>query len=98
MFRRCAGICPPVLTRHAVAGSCPSRCFLSNSRSACDQLAKFAGDDGVELVQRQVDAVVGDAVLREVVGADALAAVAGADQGRAAARRARWCSRCCCRS
>ena len=31
----------------------------------------LAPDDLVELVQRQVDAVVGDAVLREVVGADA---------------------------
>src|SRR5262249_44560523 len=39
-----------------------------------------ARDDGVELVQRQVDAVVRHAVLRKVVGADALAAVAGADQ------------------
>src|SRR5262245_21901173 len=43
------------------------------------QLVEVAGDDGVELVEVEVDAVVGDAVLREVVGADALAAVAGAD-------------------
>src|SRR5262249_41024896 len=43
-----------------------------------DDLGEVAGDDGVELVQVQVDAVVGDAVLREVVGADALAAVARA--------------------
>ena len=59
------------------------RCFLSKSLQGLDQLAQVAGDDGVELVERQVDAVVGDAVLREVVGADALAAVAGADQGAA---------------
>jgi hypothetical protein len=33
----------------------------------------------VELVERQVDAVIGDAALREIIGADALGAVAGAD-------------------
>src|SRR5579862_2456473 len=46
-------------------------------------------DDGLEfavhyvgeLVDRETDTVVGDAVLREVVGADLLAAVAGADHG-----------------
>ncbi len=37
----------------------------------------------IELVQRQPDAVVGHAVLREVVGADLLAAVAGADHAAA---------------
>src|SRR5437667_11738955 len=35
----------------------------------------------VELMQRQADAMVGDAVLREVVRPDLLAAVAGADHG-----------------
>ncbi len=44
---------------------------------------QVAGDDLVELVERQVDAVVGHAVLREVVGADPLAAVAGADEALA---------------
>src|SRR5262249_4160447 len=48
---------------------------------AADQLVEVAGHDGVQLVEVQVDAVVGDAVLREVVGADALTAVARADQG-----------------
>src|SRR5262245_61869899 len=46
-------------------------------------VVQMAGDDTVQLVQRQVDAVVGDAVLREVVRADALGAIAGADQGAA---------------
>ena len=42
-----------------------------------DDLAQLvAGDDARQLVERQVDAVVGDAALREIVGADALAAVA----------------------
>ncbi len=41
---------------------------------------KLAGNDGVELIERQIDAMVGDAVLREVIGPDPLAAVAGADQ------------------
>src|SRR6266852_7316264 len=48
-----------------------------------DELTDFPGDDGVELVKRQVDAMVGQAVLRKVVGADAFAAVAGADEGAA---------------
>ena len=32
-----------------------------------------------QLVQRQIDAVIGDAALRKIIGADALRAVAGAD-------------------
>ena len=35
----------------------------------------------IELVQGEVDTVVGHATLRVVVGADALAAVAAADEG-----------------
>src|SRR5207248_2640860 len=54
--------------------------LLVEVAQGADQLGQVAGDDGVELVEGQVDAVVGQAVLREVVGADALAAVAGADQ------------------
>ena len=38
-----------------------------------------AGQHLVELVKREVYAVVGDAALRKVVGADALRAIAGAD-------------------
>jgi methyl-accepting chemotaxis protein len=49
-------------------------------------------DRRVDLVQRQVDAVVGDAALRKVVGADALGAVAAADQALARVRRS-WLSR-----
>src|SRR5262245_40498871 len=45
-----------------------------------EQLVELAVHDALDLVQREVDAVVGDAALREVVGADALRAVAGADQ------------------
>ena len=45
-----------------------------------DDLAeRFAFDDLRQLVEREIDAVVGDAALREIVGADALGAVAGAD-------------------
>ena len=47
---------------------------------------QIAGDDLIELVQRQADAVIGHAVLREVVGADPLAAIAGADQALALGR------------
>src|SRR5262249_45152933 len=45
-----------------------------------DDLAeRLALDDCRQLVERQIDAVVADAALREIVGADALGAVAGAD-------------------
>src|SRR5258706_164057 len=43
-------------------------------------LVEVAVEDELQLVERQVDAVVSDAPLREVVGADAVAAVAAADQ------------------
>lgn len=42
-----------------------------------------AGHDGVDVVGGEADAVVGDAGLGEVVGADFLGAVAGADEGAA---------------
>ena len=46
---------------------------------APDQLLDLAVHDVVELVQRQIDAVVGDPALREIIGADAFGAVARAD-------------------
>src|SRR5437764_1172652 len=45
-----------------------------------DEVVELAVHDAVDLVQGEIDAVVGDAALREVVGADALGAVARADQ------------------
>src|ERR1043165_9361895 len=57
------------------------------------EVVAFAFDVAVEAVAGEVDAVVGDAVLREVVGTDAVAAVAAADlflaQGGAFAFQAR---------
>ena len=50
------------------------------------ELGQLALHDVAELVQRQVDAVIGDARLRKVVGADALGAVAGAHLQLAVAR------------
>ena len=73
-----------------------------------DQFAqRFAGDHLRQLVERQVDAVIGDAALREIVGADALGAVAGADllacgrpsaPRRCAAVRRRRCASAGCSS
>src|SRR5215472_6077960 len=48
-----------------------------------DELVEVAVEDRLQPVERQADAVVGDAALREVVGADAVAAVAAADQALA---------------
>src|SRR5262249_17063516 len=45
-----------------------------------DDFAEITRDDGVQLVQRQIDAMISHPVLREGVGADALGAVAGADE------------------
>ena len=52
--------------------------MLGNERIG--QLFQITVHDEIQLVQRQVDAVVRHAALREIVGADALAAVARADQ------------------
>src|SRR5687768_13557246 len=44
-----------------------------------DFAERFALDDLRQLVEREIDAVVADAALRKVIGADALGTVAGAD-------------------
>src|SRR5882762_11641360 len=46
---------------------------------AVDQCTEFAFHHVGELVKRKTDAVIGDTVLREVVGADFFGAVAGFD-------------------
>src|SRR5262245_4041411 len=46
-----------------------------------NQAIQIAFDDGGQIVNRDFDAVIGDAVLREVVSADAFVAFAGADLG-----------------
>ena len=47
---------------------------------------QVADDHLIEVVHRQADAVIGHAVLREIVGANPLAAVAGADEAFALGR------------
>ena len=62
-----------------------ARLMLGDQR--IDQLIeRFAFEHQIKLVQRQPDAVVGDAPLREIIGADALRAVAGADLAAAVRR------------
>ncbi len=56
---------------------------LAGVLQGLQHLVQVAFHDGQQLVQREVDAVVGQAPLREVVGADAVAAVAAADQALA---------------
>src|SRR5262245_12283098 len=48
-----------------------------------DEGVDFAFHDAGQVAEADVDAVVGDTVLREVVGADLFAAIAGADLGAA---------------
>jgi len=45
-----------------------------------EQFIEIAVNHLLELVEREVDPVIGDAALREVVGSNALGAVARADQ------------------
>lgn len=59
----------------------PALNVIGNQR--LDQTVEVAVHDGRKVVDTQLDAVVGDAVLREVVGANFLVAFAGADLGAA---------------
>src|SRR5512134_3805597 len=52
-------------------------------REGVRQLGEVAVHDRVDPVEREVDPVVGDATLRKIVGADALAAIAAADHALA---------------
>src|SRR4051794_32618236 len=59
-------------------------------RQRIDHFAQsFARDYLRQFVERQIDAMVGDAALREVIGTDALAAIAGADLFAAVGRACR---------
>src|SRR5437899_4685752 len=49
-------------------------------RKRIDDLVQLAVHDGVDLVERQIDPVIGHAPLRKVVGANALAPVPRPDQ------------------
>ena len=49
------------------------------ARQCIDEFTEIALHDFWQAIEGQGDAVVGDPALREVVGANALAAVAGAD-------------------
>ena len=65
-----------------------ARALVGAVAHAVEQLVEVALQDVVELVQRDARAVIGDAGLREVVGADLLAAVARARPARGARSRA----------
>src|SRR5688500_18048431 len=60
------------------------RLVLGSQRAG--DLPQVAVHDRVDPVQREVDAMVGDAPLREVVGADAVGTIAGADEALPLAR------------
>src|SRR5205085_7795545 len=53
---------------------------LEFARQCVEQLVELAVHDALDLVEREVDAMVGDPALREVVGTDSLRAVARADE------------------
>ena len=72
--RRAAGSPSATPTR-----STASACRLRARVELVDESSRSPSSASVELVHREVDAVVGDAVFLEVVGADLLGALAGAD-------------------
>ena len=85
--------------RHWRSGrACSVAPLHSDRRRFLELLGVVERDDGIEdlghvafehvlqLVRREVDAVIGDAALREIVGADLLGALAGADLAAAVLR------------
>ena len=65
----------------------PARSAVSASTQRLDHRVEVAVEHLVEVVRLEADPVVGDAVLREVVGADPLGAVDGADLAAPRGRR-----------
>src|SRR5262245_65323873 len=75
--RRCSGLAGP---SSRFFGERRELLHLVLGGKCADQIVELAVHDALDLVEREVDAVVGHPALGEVVGADALRAVAGADQ------------------
>ena len=63
----------PALRPHAVSRPC-STCVSASISSS-----RLPSSTALQLVRREVDAVIGHAALREVIGANLLGAIAGAD-------------------
>ena len=85
---RAARAAPRRSTCPARDRECSSRCLVLRRQQGRlmlghqrldDFVERFAFDDLRQLVERQIDAVIGDAALRKIIGADALGAVARAD-------------------
>src|SRR5690606_15205133 len=78
-------------TRNRSCGSvCAERAQLIRAvlaRERIDHLVELAFENPVELVQREVDAVIGHASLREVVRANTLRSIPRADEALAARGR-----------
>ena len=60
-----------------------SLCAISLACKLLDHLLDVAFDEPVETVKRQTDAVVGHAILREIIGADLFFPSASADEALA---------------
>ena len=61
----------------------PEQVGLILVRERPDHVVEIAVDDVLDLVEREIDAVIREPALREVVGADALGAIARADEAAA---------------
>src|SRR5262249_49968095 len=85
-LRSSTACCNASATRGANVGlttlfifGCEQRRLMLGHQRVDDLAQRFAGHDLRQLVEREIDAVVGHAGLRKIVGADPLGAVAGAD-------------------
>src|SRR3984893_10315272 len=69
------------------ASSCPAFgrreqiCLMLGDEGIDHFIQRFAGHDLVELVESQMDPVVGEPPLREIISADSFGAIAGTDLG-----------------
>src|SRR6476619_5598701 len=64
--------------------------LLGGGLQRLDDASEVAIEDALEIVQREVDAMIRDAVLRKVVGADFRGPIASADLGLPHARALRF--------
>src|SRR5215813_6463322 len=80
--RRAAAIVKAVTWRSDAGifiNRCELRCLLIRHQRVDQLIERCSLEHLIELVQRQADAMVGDASLRKIVGANALGTVTGSD-------------------
>ena len=75
--RRCQGLSP--LRLRSSRQIRQFRCLILVNQRVDNFIERLTGENPVDLIERHIDPMIGDAPLREIIGADALGPVAGAD-------------------